>query len=158
MNEQIFIILAEGNKRGGLFDIGATLPLVAIQFLLLMFVLNLILYNPLITLMTQRNEYILDNLSNASQMLVTATQLTTQYETELAATKKDAQKEITQLQKLQKETFNNELELSQKYIDTLIEKILTALTSEKETVLENLGSEIDSLSNQMLKALFMKRT
>jgi F0F1-type ATP synthase membrane subunit b/b' len=108
--------------------------------------------------MTQRNEYILDNLSNASQMLVTATQLTTQYETELAATKKDAQKEITQLQKLQKETFNTELDLSQKYIDTLIEKILTDFASKKETVLKNLGSEIDSLSNQMLKALFMKRT
>ena len=31
---------------GGLFDINATLPLVAIQFLLLMVILNIILYNP----------------------------------------------------------------------------------------------------------------
>jgi len=59
MNEQIFILLAEETGRGGLFDIGATLPLVAIQFLLLMFVLNLILYNPLYTLMNQRNEMFL---------------------------------------------------------------------------------------------------
>ena len=79
MNEQIFILLAEESKRGGLFDIGATLPLVAIQFLLLMFVLNLVLYNPLFTLMNQRNEYVLDNLSKASEMLRKATELTTQY-------------------------------------------------------------------------------
>ena len=45
MNDQIFIALA-AEEKGGLFDFGATLPLVAIEFLLLMFVLNLILYNP----------------------------------------------------------------------------------------------------------------
>ena len=37
MNEQIFILLAEETQKGVLFDIGATLPLVAIQFLILMF-------------------------------------------------------------------------------------------------------------------------
>ena len=158
MTEQIFITLAEESKAGGLFDIGATLPLVAIQFLLLMFILNLILYNPLITLMNQRNEYILDNLSNASEMLVTASELTKQYETELAITKKEAQQEITHVQKLQKETFTTELDLSQKYIDTLVQKILNDFASKKETVLINLDSEIDSLSSQMIKALFAKRT
>ena len=66
MNEQIYILLAQEGGPGGLFDIGATLPLVALQFLVLMFILNSILYNPLITLMNQRNEYILDNLSKAS--------------------------------------------------------------------------------------------
>ena len=67
MNDQIFITLA-AEERGGLFDFGATLPLVAIEFLLLMFVLNLILYNPLVTLMNQRNEYILDNLSKIDKI------------------------------------------------------------------------------------------
>jgi F-type H+-transporting ATPase subunit b len=122
MNEQFFIILAEESKKGGLFDIGATLPLVAIQFLILMFLLNLLLYNPLTTLMNQRNEYILDNLSKASNMLVTAEELTTQYETELAATKQDAQKEINDLQQIQKESFVTELNLSQNYIDAIVQK------------------------------------
>ena len=43
--------------------------------------------------MNQRNEYILDNLSKASEMLSTANELTTEYETELKATKKQAQQE-----------------------------------------------------------------
>jgi F-type H+-transporting ATPase subunit b len=88
MNEQIFIVLAEESGGGGLFDIGATLPLVALQFLLLMAILNILLYNPLTTLIDQRNEYILDNLTKASDMLATASELTTQYESELAVTKK----------------------------------------------------------------------
>ena len=157
MNEQIFILLAQEGGPGGLFDIGATLPLVALQFLVLMFILNLILYNPLITLMNQRNEYILDNLSKASEMLITAEELTTQYETELASTKKEAQQEISQLKKVQKESFDNELSLSQKSIDTLVGKILENFAAKKETVLAGLGSEIDSLSNQMVTKLFTQR-
>ena len=157
MNEQIFILLAQEGGPGGLFDIGATLPLVALQFLVLMFILNSILYNPLITLMNQRNEYILDNLSKASEMLITAEELTTQYETELASTKKEAQQEISQLKKVQKESFDNELSLSQKSIDTLVGKILKNFAAKKETVLAGLGSEIDSLSNQMVTKLFTQR-
>ena len=157
MNEQIFILLAQEGGPGGLFDIGATLPLVALQFLVLMFILNSILYNPLITLMNQRNEYILDNLSKASEMLITAEELTTQYETELASTKKEAQQEISQLKKVQKESFDNELSLSQKSIDTLVGKILKNFAAKKETVLAGLGSEIDSLSTQMVTKLFTQR-
>jgi F-type H+-transporting ATPase subunit b len=157
MNEQIFIVLAEESGGGGLFDIGATLPLVALQFLLLMAILNILLYNPLTTLIDQRNEYILDNLTKASDMLATASELTTQHESELAVTKKDAQKEISELQKIQKETFNKELDLSQTYINTLVQKILTNFAEKKENVLTNLAPEIDSLSNQMIKALFMKQ-
>lgn len=156
MNEQIFILLAEESERGGLFDIGATLPLVAIQFLLLMFILNLILYNPLFTLMNQRNEYVLDNLNKASEMLGKATELTTQYESELAVTKKNAQKEISESQKIQKESFDTELELSQKYLDTLVQKILGNFATKKQIVLDNLEPEINSLSNQMIKVLFKK--
>jgi F-type H+-transporting ATPase subunit b len=157
MNEQIFILLAQEGGPGGLFDIGATLPLVALQFLILMFVLNSILYNPLITLMNQRNEYILDNLSKASEMLITAEELTTQYEADLSTTKKEAQQEITQLQKVQKESFDAGLSMSQKSIDTLVSRILENFNSKKETVLAGLGSEIDSLSSQMVTKLFAQR-
>jgi F0F1-type ATP synthase membrane subunit b/b' len=107
--------------------------------------------------MNQRNEYILDNLSKASEMLITAEELTTQYETELASTKKEAQQEISQLKKVQKESFDNELSLSQKSIDTLVGKILENFAAKKETVLAGLGSEIDSLSNQMVTKLFTQR-
>ena len=161
MNEQIYILLAQEGGPGGLFDIGATLPLVALQFLILMFVLNSILYNPLITSMNQRNEYILDNLSKASEMLITAEELTTQYETDLATTKKEAQQEISQLQKMQtlqqKESFDSELATSQKGIDTLVSKILDNFAGKKETVLAGLGTEIDSLSAQMVTKLFAGR-
>ena len=133
MNNQMFIVLA-AEEKGGLFDFGATLPIVAIEFLVLLFVLNLILYSPLTNMINTRNEYILDNLSQASEILAEATELTTQYETELKATKKQAQLEIAESQKIQKQSFEVELNLSQKYIDTLLQKILSNFATTKETI------------------------
>ena len=101
MNEQIFIILAEETERGGLFDIGATLPLVGIQFIMLMFVLNTVLYKPVISLVNERNEHVLDNLNKASEMILISSKLISQYESELTLTKKEAKKEISELQKMQ---------------------------------------------------------
>ena len=156
MNEQIFILLAEETQKGVLFDIGATLPLVAIQFLMLMFLLNILLYNPLLTLINERNEYVLDNLNKASEMTLAAKELNVKYESELIITKKEAKLEITELQKIQQEKFNNELKVSQKDIETLIQTVLESFNTKKVITLNNLENEIKILSNQMLDKLLIK--
>ena len=155
MNEEIFIVVTT-NTKGGLFDIGATLPLVAIQFLILMFILNILLYNPLLTLVNERNEYVLDNLNKASEMTLAAKELNIKYESELIITKKEAKLEITELQKLQQEKFNNELKISQKNIESLIQIVLESFTKKKFITLNNLENEIKILSNQMLNKLLIK--
>ena len=76
MNHLSILIAVEG--PGGLFDINATLPLVIIQFLLIMVILNVILYSPLLQVITERNQYILNNLSKASEILADSNKLTTQ--------------------------------------------------------------------------------
>jgi len=53
INLSILISSSEISGPGGLFDINATLPLVAIQFVLLTIVLNIILYNPLLTIIEE---------------------------------------------------------------------------------------------------------
>jgi len=156
MNQQAFIFLTDESSRGGLFDIGATLPLVAVQFLFLMFILNILLYNPILTVVDERNEYVLDNLSKTSEMLLAATELTLQYEKELISTKKESKTEILKLQKLQKERFDTELRLSQSYIDKISQKILDNFANKKAKLIDNLQSEINLLSNQMLTKLSIK--
>jgi F-type H+-transporting ATPase subunit b len=69
INFSILISLSEVKGPGGLFDINATLPLVAIQFILLMVILNVILYSPLLTVMEERQAYILSTLAEASKIL-----------------------------------------------------------------------------------------
>lgn len=157
MHNTIFLLLSENEQRGGLFDIGGTLPLVALQFLILMFVLNTILYNPLITFMDERDDYILDNLNKASNLLKTAEELKIRYENDLYLTKQEAQQEILISQKRQKNTFDKEIEIGQSSIDKVVETTLNNLALKKTTALESLSSDIESLSNQILKRIFTAR-
>jgi F-type H+-transporting ATPase subunit b len=141
----ILISSSEVSGPGGLFDLDATLPLVAIQFLLLMVVLNVILYNPLLTIIEERKEYILTNLSKASEILAEANKLTTQYEQELDSVRKQAQLEITNSQKIHKEILEVELNISQKYIDNLLDTITKDLLAKKDIALNNLDEIVESL-------------
>ena len=145
INFSILISSSEVNGPGGLFDIDATLPLVAIQFLLLMVILNIILYNPLLTVIEERKEYILTNLSRASEILAEANNLTTQYEQELDSVRKEAQLEITNSQKIHKEILEVELNISQKYIDNLLDTITKDLLSKKDIALNSLDEIVQSL-------------
>ena len=145
INFSILISSSEVSGPGGLFDINATLPLVAIQFLLLMVVLNVVLYNPLLTVIEERKEYILTNLSEASKILAEANKLTTQYEQELEDVRKQAQLEITKSQKIHKEILEVEVNISQKYIDNLLDTITKDLFAKKEIALNNLDEIVKSL-------------
>jgi F-type H+-transporting ATPase subunit b len=145
INLSILISSSEVSGPGGLFDIDATLPLVAIQFLLLMVILNIILYNPLLTVIEERKEYILTNLSKASEILAEANTLTTQYEQELDDVRREAQLEITNSQKIHKEILEVELNISQKYIDNLLDTITKDLLSKKDIALNNLDEIVQSL-------------
>ena len=149
INFSILISSSEVSGPGGLFDINATLPLVAIQFLLLMVVLNIILYNPLLTVIEERKEYILTNLSEASNILAEANTLTTQYEQELEDVRKQAQLEITKSQKIHKEILEVEVNISQKYIDNLLDTITKDLLAKKEIALNNLDEIVQSLETDI---------
>jgi len=145
INLSILISSSEVSGPGGLFDIDATLPLVAIQFLLLMVLLNVILYNPLLTIIEERKEYILTNLSKASEILAEANKLTTQYEQELDSVRKEAQLEITNSQKIHKEILEVELNISQKYIDNLLDTITKDLLAKKDIALNSLDEIVQTL-------------
>lgn len=145
INLSILLSNSEVSGPGGLFDINATLPLVAIQFVLLVFVLNLLLYNPLLTIIEERKEYILTNLGKASELLTEANKLTKQYEDELNIVRKEAQLEITNSQKIHKEILEIELNISQKYIDNLLDTIQKDLLDKKNIALNSLDDIVQSL-------------
>jgi len=145
VNLSILISSSEVTGPGGLFDINATLPLVAIQFVLLTVILNAILYSPLLTVIEERKEYILTNLGKASELLAEANKLTAQYEQELNSVRKEAQLEITNSQKIHKEILEIELNISQKYIDNLLDTITKDLLDKKNIALNSLDEIVQSL-------------
>jgi F-type H+-transporting ATPase subunit b len=145
VNFSTVLLSSEISGPGGLFDFDATLPLVAIQFLLLMVILNTVFYNPLFVAITERNDFILNNLAKASEVLTKANELTAQYEQELTSIRKEAQLEITNSQKIHKEILDIELNISQKYIDNLLDTITRDLVNKKNTALNSLDTIVQSL-------------
>ena len=145
INLSILISSSEVSGPGGLFDFDGTLPLVAIHFLSLVIILNILLYNPLLTIIEERKEYILTNLGKASELLAEANKLTAQYEQELTRVRKEAQLEITNSQKIHKEILEIELNISQKYIDNLLDTIQKDLLAKKNIALNSLDEIVKSL-------------
>jgi F-type H+-transporting ATPase subunit b len=145
VNFSTLVLSSEINGPGGLFDFDATLPLVAIQFIVLMVVLNIVFFNPLLITIRERNEFILNNLAKASEILTKANVLTTQYEQELTRIRKEAQLEITNSQKIHQEILEIELNISQKYIDNLLRNIITDLNSKKNLALNSLDNIVKLL-------------
>jgi F-type H+-transporting ATPase subunit b len=137
-------------KSGGLFDFDGTLPVIGIQFLVFMLLLNTILYTPLLNVINERNQYINKNLAQASNILTQANKLTKQYEDQLLKARKKAQFEIASVQKMHKTILEEEIKSSQKIFDSYLIKILNNLKVEKSRVLTSLEKEINSLTNEIM--------
>jgi F-type H+-transporting ATPase subunit b len=153
VNFSILISNSEVSGPGGLFDFNATLPLVAIQFVLLMLILNIILYNPLLTIIEERKEYILNNLAQASEILTQANELTSYYEQELNKVRKEGQSLVTEGQKIHKELLDVELDASQVYLDKLLDANIEDLINKQKIALSNLDKLVESLRYEITKKI-----
>ena len=153
INFSILISNSEVNGPGGLFDINATLPLVIVQFFLTGIVLNSLLFNPLLGLIDQRDNYVSDTIDKASKFLLEADILTEQYEDKLEAVRKETQLDITDSQEIYKEVFQLVLKISQTYIDDLLSTISKDLLIKKEFASNNLTPVIQLLHNDLLQKL-----
>ena len=154
VNFSILISNSEVSGPGGLFDFNATLPLVAIQFVLLMLILNIILYSPLLAIIEERQEYILNNLAKASDLLTQANELTTYYEQELSNVRKEGQLLVANGQKIHKELLEIELDTSQVYLDKLLDTIIEDLMDKQKTALSSLDKIVQSLCSEVENQLY----
>jgi len=145
INFSILISSSEVNGPGGLFDLDATLPLVAVQFILLMIILNAILYNPLAKLLQERDEYININKTEAAKLRSENDTLSSAYEQKLQSVREKAELELRNSQKIYDEIFEIELNTSQKYIDNFLDTAITELLDEKDIILNDLDKIVQSL-------------
>ncbi len=144
-------------SEGGLFDFNATLPLMAIQILLLMVALNLIFYKPIGQVLDERDESIRKQLTQASEMLMKAESITKQYELDLAQERREAQAIITSAQKGAQEIVAMEIKQAQKDTEQLVTEATNQLNSQKEKALKALEEQVNTLSEQIKNKLISKQ-
>jgi F-type H+-transporting ATPase subunit b len=144
-------------SEGGLFDFNATLPLMAIQILLLMVALNLIFYKPISQVLDERDESIRKQLTEASEMLMKAENITKQYELDLAQERREAQSIIASAQKGAQEIVALEIKQAQKDTEQLVTEATNQLNSQKEKALKALEEQVNTLSEQIKNKLISKQ-
>ncbi|MEB3337799.1 MAG: F0F1 ATP synthase subunit B' [Leptolyngbyaceae bacterium] len=147
------LLAAETAEAGGLFDLDATLPLMALQFLILAFVLNATFYKPLTKALDDRSNYIRVNQSEAKERLVKAESLAKQYEQELAEARKKAQAIITSAQAAAQQVSAQKIAEAQQEAQVQRELAQKELDQQKQEALRSLEQQVDALSRQILTKL-----
>jgi F-type H+-transporting ATPase subunit b len=139
-------MLAVSEGAGGLFDFNATLPLMAIHFIFLTVVLTFIFYKPVTKILEERETSISRNLAEASEKLLKADELYTQYDQQLKDVRGTAQAIIAKSEKEAKETVATEINQARQEAATLIQKTNKELEDQKSLALQKLETQVDELS------------
>jgi len=143
-------MLAMTEGAGGLFDFNATLPLMAIQFILLTVVLTFVFYKPVSKVLEDREAYINGNLTQASEQLITADELYKQYDDQLKTARVNAQSVVAQSEKEAKDAVASEIGQARTDAVNLIAQTNKELEAQKSIALEKLETQVDELS-QLIK-------
>ncbi len=136
-----------------MFDFDATLPLMAVQFLILTVILNFIFYKPLTQAIDERTDYVRNNLSEAKQRAEKANQLAAQYEQELAETRRQSQALIAAAQAEATKIAAAEIAAAQQEVQVQLLQAQQELDQQKQTALTTLEAQVSDLSRQLLTKL-----
>jgi F-type H+-transporting ATPase subunit b len=153
MTHWTILLAVEETTKGGLFDFDATLPFMALQFLILAAVLNAIFYKPLSKAIDERDDYIRSNKQEAKERVAKAEQLAKQYEQELAQSRKQAQQVIAQAQADAQKMANDEITAAMQTAQTEREQAQAEINQQKQAALSSLEQQVDALSRQILEKL-----
>jgi F-type H+-transporting ATPase subunit b len=138
-----------------MFDFDATLPLMAVQFLLLTAVLNVVFYKPLTKAIEARSEYIRTNEADAKERLAKAEGLAHQYEQELAATRRQYQATIAAAQTEAQKLAAKKIAEAQQEAQAQREQVQRELDQQKQVALQSLEQQVEALSRQILDKLLV---
>ena len=144
------IIFLGAEKSGGLFDFDGTLLIIVIQFILLMFILPSLLYNPLLDIIDERIAYMEESLEEASTILAESNRLNMKYERKTSRARKVVELDLLIYQRLYKDLLDEKMKSLQFFIDDFLLITVTNSEKNKEIVLKNFESQVDSLTNEML--------
>ena len=127
-----------GATEGGLFDLDATLPLMAVQVVLLTFILNALFFRPVGRVVEEREGYITTSRAEAKQKLAQVERL----EGDLREQLKEARKATQQL-----------IQEAEQDSDKLYREALTMATAEANASSEQARREIDAQRESALGQL-----
>lgn len=136
-----------------MFDFDATLPLMALQFLLLAAVLNVIFYKPLTKALDDRDNYVRTNNVEAKERLAKAERLAKEYEQQLADARRQSQKVVADAQADAQKIAADKIAEAQKEAQAQREQAAQEIEQQRQEAMASLQQQVDALSRQIVEKL-----
>ena len=136
-----------------MFDFDATLPLMALQFIILAFVLNAVFYKPLNKVLDERADHIRNNESDARERLAKAKAITQEYEQQITDARRQSQVIITEAQDAARRIAAEKVAEAQREAQQQKETAAQEIETQRQSALGSLEQEVSALSQQIVGKL-----
>jgi len=146
-------LLLFGASEGGLFDFDATLPLMAVQVVLLTFILNALFFKPVGRVVEEREDYVKTSLAAAKEKLVQVEKLENDLKSQLKEARQAAQKVVTEAEDDSEKLYREALALANSEANASRENARREIDSQRDSALKKLKSDSDKLGDLIVERL-----
>lgn len=149
-----WLLLAEAAvPEGGLFDLDATLPLMAVQVVLLTFLLNSLFFRPVGKVVEEREGYISTSLADAKQKLEQVQRLEADLTDQLRGARQAVQAAILEAEQEVDKLYREAIATTEAEANRTREKARREIEAQREQAQAQLMSKVDDFSAKIIKRL-----
>ena len=142
-----------GATEEGLFDFDATLPLMAVQVVLLTFILNSLFFRPVGRVVEDREGYIKTSRAEAKEKLLQVEKLEKELKEQLKTARQAAQKLVNDAEQDSDKLYREALALANSEANALREQARKEIDSQRESALNKLKTDADKLGDLIVQRL-----
>ena len=138
---------------GGLFDFDATLPLMALQVVLLTFILNALFFRPVGRVVEEREVYVTTSRAEAKQKLAEAEKLELELKEQLKSARIAAQQLIQEAEKDSEQLYREALAIANADANAAREKARREIDAQRDSALSQLKGDAEQLGDLIVNRL-----
>ncbi|MED6187785.1 hypothetical protein PIB30_079804 [Stylosanthes scabra] len=143
--------LAVEIEKAALFDFNLTLPIIMVEFLLLMVALDKVYFSPLGKFMDERDAAIREKLSSVKDTSSEVKQLEEQAVAVMKAARAEISAALNQMKKETQAEVEEKIAEGRKKVEAELQEALASLEKQKEETIKSLDSQITALSQEIVK-------
>jgi len=142
-----------GAAEGGLFDFDATLPLMAVQVVILTFILNSLFFKPVGKVVEEREGYVTNSRSKAKEKLAEVERLEEDLKTQLKQARQAAQKVVNDAEEDSQNLYKEALALANAEANAAREEARRDIDAQRDSALNQLKADADQLGELIVSRL-----
>ena len=139
--------------EGGLFDINATLPLMAIQVVVLTYLLNSLFFKPVGKVVEKREEYVKNNITAAKNKLAEVEKLEADLLNQLQKARSEAVKIVNEAEQDSEKLYQEAIDLANNEANASKEKARLEIENQTSSARKQLLQQADDLSELIVNRL-----